>query len=100
MGDKGRCLKERFLEAIQEGQLGHVEDRGVIVTLQEFKSYFTDVQSQYNMSFLPAATIEPGRVTMSHTKFVFRISKGVYLVHEDALNTGMNKHKTDGVQEE
>jgi len=37
------------------------------------------------MSFLPAATIEPRQVSMSHTKFVFRIRKGVYRLHEDAL---------------
>ena len=78
-------LKQRFIEAIQQGDLGTIEDRGVMVTLKEFRAYFGDVKSQYIMSFLPAATIEPGQVTMSHTKFVFRVAKGVYLVHEDAL---------------
>ncbi|MFK5915472.1 MAG: hypothetical protein QM484_13960, partial [Woeseiaceae bacterium] len=62
-----------------------IEDRGVIVTLKEFRDYFSDIKTQYSMSFLPAATIEPGQVSISHTKFVFRIRKGVYLVHEDAL---------------
>ncbi len=78
-------LKQRFIEAIQKGELGRIEDRGVIVSLQEFKSYFPDIKSQYSMSFLPAATIEPGQMSMTHTKFVFRVRKGVYLVHEDAL---------------
>jgi len=78
-------LKDRFIKAIQSGELGRVEEQGVIVTLKEFKAYFSDVETQYNMSFLPAATIEPGRSAMSHTKFVFRLRKGVYLVHGDVL---------------
>ena len=78
-------LKQRFITAIREGELGTIEDRGVMVTLKEFKSYFPDIKSQYRMSFLPAATIEPGQMSMSHTKFVFRVRKGVYLVHQDAL---------------
>lgn len=78
-------LKQRFLEAVKEGELGTLDDSGVMVTFKEFKSHFPDIKSQYIMSFLPAATIEPGQLSMSHTKFVFRIRKGVYRVHEDAL---------------
>jgi len=80
-----KALKQRFIEAVKNGHLGHIDDRGTIVTLKEFKGYFSDIKSQYSMSFLPAATLEPGQLTMSHTKFVFRIRKGVYRVHEDAL---------------
>ena len=78
-------LKERFLEAVKKGQIGHIEEQGVIVTLQEFKQCFSDIKSQYVTSFLPAATIEPGRISMSYTKFVFRVRSGVYRVHKDAL---------------
>jgi len=80
-------LSQRFLEAIKEGELGTLDDRGVMVTLKEFRSHFPDIKSQYIMSFLPAATIESGQVSMSHTKFVFPIRKGVYREHEDALRS-------------
>lgn len=82
----GATLKARFIEAIQTGELGHIEDQGIIITMQEFKAYFDDVKTQYVTSFLPAATLEPGQITMSHTKFVFRLRKGVYRIHQDALN--------------
>lgn len=85
MQRKEPFLKERFLSAVNNGELGSVDDRGVIVTLKEFKRHFTDIKTQYVTSFLPAATIEPGQVSMTHTKFVFRLRKGVYLVHCDAL---------------
>ncbi len=78
-------LKQRFIEAIKKGELGHVGESGVTVTLKEFKAYFSDIKTQYSQSFLPAATIEPGQLSMSHTRFVFRIRKGVYRVHSDAL---------------
>ena len=79
-------LKKRFLDAVVKGELGSVEDRGVVVTLKQFKAYFSDVTTDYNNSFLPASTIEPGRVDMSRTRFLYRLRKGVYLVHVDALD--------------
>lgn len=78
-------LKDRFLEAVLQGELGLVTDRGIEFTLKEFKAVFSDITSDYVNSFLPAATIEAGRVEMSHTKFLFRLRKGVYLLHPDAL---------------
>ena len=78
-------LKHRFLKAIVNGELGKVDDRGIIVTLKEFKAHFKDIQTQYVTSFLPAATIEIGQRSISRTRFVFRLSKGVYLVHPDAI---------------
>ena len=80
-----QSMKDRFLQAVANGELGVVEDRGVVVTLKEFKVYFSDIKTQYVSSFLPAATFEPGQSTLSHTKYVFRLRKGVYLVHPDAL---------------
>jgi len=29
-------LKERFIEAVKNGELGRVEDQGITLTLQEF----------------------------------------------------------------
>jgi len=78
-------LKQRFIEAVLKGELGTIEDRGVVVTLKQFKAYFGDVTSDYINSFLPASTIEPGRTTITRTKFLLRIRDGVYLVHPDVL---------------
>jgi len=85
-------LKQRFLDAIVKGELGSVNERGVVVTLKQFKLYFSDVKTDYINSFLPASTIEPGQVTPSHTRFVFRLQNGVYLVHSDALNDFSNSN--------
>jgi len=78
-------LKERFMQAIKNGELGTKESHGTIVTLKQFKQHFSEIETQYVSSFLPAATLEPGMVTMSHTKFVFRLAKGVYRLHPDLL---------------
>ena len=79
-------LKQRFLEAVVKGELGSIEDRGVVVTLKGFKKYFSDVKTDYINSFLPASTIEPGRVEMTKTRFLLRIASGVYIVHPDAID--------------
>jgi len=78
-------LKERFLNAIISGELGRTDDEGVIVETGEFKKYFSDIKSDYVNSFLPAVTIEKGRCSISHTKYLFRIRKGTYRVHPDAI---------------
>lgn len=78
-------LKERFLQAVSNGELGTVEKEGTVVTLKAFKAYFSDIKTQYVSSFLPAATFEPGQCSVTHTKFVFRLRRGVYLLHSDAL---------------
>ncbi len=86
MKQKKSLLKNRFIEAVKNGELGSIDDRGVVFTLKEFKAVFSDIKSDYINSFLPAATIEPGRETFSHTKYLFRIRKGVYRVHPDVLD--------------
>ncbi len=82
---QGHNLRERFISAVQKGELGHVEERGIIVTAKEFRFYFSDIKTQYVVSFLPSATIEPGRTLMSYTKYLFRVRKGVYLLHPDLI---------------
>jgi len=79
-------LKDRFLDAVNTGSLGAIDDTGAIVKLSEFKNYFQkDVTTDYINSFLPAATIEAGQCSCSHTKYLFRIRKGVYRVHPEVL---------------
>ena len=84
---QSRQLKHRFLEAVARGELGVVENSGVVVTLKAFKVYFSDIKTDYINSFLPSATLEPGQTSVSHTRYLFRIRKGVYLVHSDALES-------------
>jgi len=85
-GDKP-ALKIRFLEAVRKGKLGRPNELGVVVTRKEFRAFFSDITSDYVNSFLPAATLEPGRSQMTGTKFVFRLQLGVYLVHPDVLKS-------------
>ena len=80
-----RLLKDRFLEAVANGELGTPENDGIVVTLKEFKAYFSDIKTDYINSFLPAATFEPGQNTVTHTKYLFRMRKGAYLLHPDIL---------------
>jgi len=90
MSGSENSLKDRFLRAVVLGELGDLdlvsfEPGGVVVTLKAFKSYFSDIKTQYVSSFMPAATFEPGQFRPTHTKFLFRVSKGVYLIHSDVL---------------
>jgi len=85
MQQNNNSLRSRFINAIASGELGRVDEQGVTFTLKEFKLYFSAIKTDYINSFLPASTIESGRMDMSHTKFLFRIRKGVYRVHPDLL---------------
>ena len=85
MSNSESNLKDRFLRAVVLGELGSLENDGLVVTLKEFKYYFRDIKTQYVSSFMPAATFEPGMFTPSHTRFLFRVGKGVYLIHSDVL---------------
>ncbi|MFK5948012.1 MAG: hypothetical protein QM500_04470 [Methylococcales bacterium] len=80
-------LKKRFLDAVNCGELGTIDEYGVIVTVREFKNYFKDIKTDYIGSFLPAAAIEKGQTSVSHTKYLFHIRKGIYRVHPDVLLT-------------
>jgi len=82
---ENRLLKDRFLEAVVKGELGRVENSGTVVTLKEFKEHFSDIKTDYINSFLPAATLQPGQSSASHTRYLFRVRKGAYLVHPDVL---------------
>jgi len=87
MQQNDNSLKNRFIKAIASGELGKIDEQGISFTLKEFKVCFSDIKTDYVNSFLPASTIELGRVEMTNTKFLFRIRKGVYRVHPDLLLT-------------
>ena len=85
-------LKDSFLDAVATGKLGVTDDFGTIVTLQEFKKYFKNIETGYITSFMPASVIETGQYSATHTRFLFRIKKGVYRVHPDAIEEHCVKH--------
>lgn len=89
-------LKERFLNAIISGELGRQDEFGVIVTLKEFKNYFSGMQTGYVNSFLPAAVIEFGQASTSNTKFVFRLRNGIYRVHPQAIADQIKLNNSNG----
>ncbi len=60
MKRKKSLLKDRFIEAIQNGELGIIDDRGVVFTLREFKALFSDIKSDYINSFYPQRQLSPG----------------------------------------
>lgn len=88
-------LKMRFLAAVINGDLGVIDDTGHVVTLKQFKAYFSDIKTDYINSFLPAATIEQGFLTATHTKYIFRIKNGVYRVHDEAIGLYLKQVSSD-----
>lgn len=58
MNKSNEPLKQRFLDAVNCGELGTIDDYGVVVTVKEFKNYFRDIKTDYIGSFMPAAAIE------------------------------------------
>jgi len=40
-------LKEKFLNAVMDGELGVLSDFGAVVTLADFKQYFKDIETDY-----------------------------------------------------
>lgn len=87
---KTNLLKMRFFDAVASGHLGTTDDNGTIITMKEFRTYFSDITSQYVNSFLPASTIEVGQCTPTHSRFVFRIRAGVYRLHPDVIDAYLN----------
>ena len=75
-------LKQRFLQAIIEGQIGQQDKQGIIITQKEFTAYFKNIKPTYSKTFLATAVIETG---LTHTRFLFRESKGIYRVHPLAI---------------
>ncbi len=79
-------LKHQFLDAVISGDLGTYTERGLIVTSKEFVSYFMDEnKKQYLRCYLPSVSIEVGRHEMKHNKYLFRMGRGVFKIHEDAI---------------
>ena len=75
-------LRERLLDALIAGQIGH----GIVVTRQEFIQHFSDVGEGYTGVLLSNAeitTAPPHSPTYKY--FTIRLRKGVYLIHPNAI---------------
>jgi len=82
-------LKHQFLDAVISGGIGTVTERGMIVTTKEFVRYFEDngrSKIDYLRSYLPSVSIEAGRHDMKHNKYLFKIGRGIFKIHEDAID--------------
>jgi len=90
-------LKKMFLNAIITGEIGKNIKGSIFIETGEFKNYFKQaIFSNYIGTFLPAATIEKGRSEATHTKYLFRVKRGVYRVHYGAIKEQIEKN----IQEE
>jgi len=86
-------VKELFLNAVITCQIGTKKNGEIIIKTSEFKNYFkTTILNDYVGTFLPAATIEKGRLAATHSRYLFRVKRGVYRVHFDAIKEQIKKN--------
>ena len=79
-------LKQLFLEALSNGDMGSIDDQGFVITLEEFERKFPHVAKQNSQGFLPASTLKSGDKSISPDKFLYVLRKDVYRLHPDALD--------------
>lgn len=80
-------LKQRFLHAVSNGDIGSFDDAGVIVTEQEMQKAFPEENSTELQRFLPSSVIEEGYTNASDNRFLFQINEATYRVHPDVLDS-------------
>jgi len=75
-------LRERLLDAMLDGEIGH----GLVVTRQELIQYFADVSEATTGVFLSNSEITTGAPhSPMYTHFTQRLSEGRYRIHPAAL---------------
>jgi len=80
-----KTVKYCLLSAVLKGEIGEITVKGVVINTAQFNAFFSELNARYRTAFLPAAVIEVGRCGISHSKYLTRLSRGVYLIHEEAL---------------
>ncbi len=91
----GKKLKHHFLDAVVTGEIGRRTEKGLIITTREFVQYFEnkyESKCDYLRSYLPSVSIEAGRHDMKHNKYLFKIGRGIFKIHDDAINMHYVKH--------
>lgn len=81
-------LRDRFLDALINGQLGN----GIIVTRQEFMQFFPNDNPATTGVFLSNSEISTGAPhSPTYTHFTLRVQEGQYRVHPQALQERMQQ---------
>lgn len=81
-------LRNRFLDAVINGQLG----RGITVTRSDFVDYFTEDNPNTTGCFLSNSEMETGAShSLTYQHFTLRIREGVYHIHPVALEERMRE---------
>lgn len=81
-------LRERFLDAIIDGKLGH----GIIIERQEFMSYFSSDNPATTGVFLSNSEINTGHPhSPTYVHFTLRVDEGRYRIHPQALLERMHQ---------
>lgn len=81
-------LRERFLDAIIDGQLGN----GIIVTRYGFMQFFSSDNPATTGVFLSNSEIETGTLhSPTYTHFTLRVAEGQYRVHPKAIQERMQQ---------
>jgi len=79
-------LRNRFLDAIIDGELGN----GITITRQDFMQFFSNENTATTGCFLSNSEIETGALhSPNYTHFTLRISEGRYYVHPGAIQFRM-----------
>jgi hypothetical protein len=81
-------LRNRFLDAIIDGQLG----QGITVNRGDFLNYFREDNPNTTGCFLSNSEMETGaRHSPTYRHFTIRVREGVYQIHPAALEERMRK---------
>jgi len=84
-------LRKRLMQALENGDIGHSTPLGIEFSSAEYILFFDDLNPLYRRAFLPASTIESGRTQATNVKFLYRIRRGHYRLHHDAINIFKNE---------
>ncbi len=76
-------LRELFLHAVNEGNIGTIDDAGVVITLKDLEACFPDINVRYFHHFLPASSLQNTQQNISAEKFLIQINSDTYRVHPE-----------------
>lgn len=80
-------LRELFLHAVNDGDIGMIDDSGVVITLKDLETRFPEIDARYFHHFLPASTLLNADQTISSEKFLIKIDADTYRVHPQFFET-------------
>jgi hypothetical protein len=75
-------LRERFLDALIDGHLGHNGE----VSRRQFMAFFGEEKKTYTGVFLSNSEMETGHHSLTYRHLTERVDKGVYRVDPNAIS--------------